>query len=215
MEGVVVRRWLVAMAALLLLALFGLIWLLGDAVQPSHSAQDDLAAILPSPSTSSASPSVTGALREVHSPGRVTDDMNLTPSSCRMRESDQGEPLPDPACTPGAVDPAVTQDTIKVTICVSGWTATVRPSSSDTGHWKLIAEANYGDSTGWTGEYDHLVPLELGGANSVSNLWPEPGLIPNGKDRVEGWLKKAVCAGAISLHDAQAEIAADWTKVPR
>ncbi|MGW4529241.1 hypothetical protein [Amycolatopsis sp. NPDC004378] len=36
-------------------------------------------------------------------------------------------PLPDPACTPGALNPDVTQASIGSTICVSGWTATIRP----------------------------------------------------------------------------------------
>ena len=35
--------------------------------------------------------------------------------------------LPDPALTPGAINPAVTQDDIQSTICVRGWTRTVRP----------------------------------------------------------------------------------------
>src|SRR6266568_764855 len=36
-------------------------------------------------------------------------------------------PLPDPSCQPGDYNPDVTQSTIDTTICVSGWTATVRP----------------------------------------------------------------------------------------
>jgi hypothetical protein len=137
--------------------------------------------------------------------------MHLQPGQCHAREAATGDPLPDPLCTPGAVDPAVTQATIKTTICVPGWTATVRPSSWNTGFWKLISESDYSDPSGFTGEYDHLVPLELGGANSTSNLWPEPGTIPNSKDRVEGRLKAAVCAGTLTLHRAQVEIAHDWT----
>jgi hypothetical protein len=35
--------------------------------------------------------------------------------------------LPDPACTPGAIDPRVTTTTTATTICTSGYTATVRP----------------------------------------------------------------------------------------
>src|SRR5690242_12252575 len=41
-------------------------------------------------------------------------------------------PLPDPTCTPGATYSAVTQSTIGSTICVSGWTSTIRPPTSYT-----------------------------------------------------------------------------------
>jgi hypothetical protein len=34
--------------------------------------------------------------------------------------------LPDPALTPGAINPAVTQSDIQSTLCVRGWTRTVR-----------------------------------------------------------------------------------------
>lgn len=151
-------------------------------------------------------------LRFVHSPGHVIDDMHLQPGACHAREAADGDPLPDRTCTPGAVDPAVTQATIRSTICVHGWTATVRPPSSDTGRWKLDSEADYGVTATFVGELDHLVPLELGGANSTSNLWPEPGAIPNAKDvGPERHLHDDVCAGRMTLRQAQQEIAKDWT----
>lgn len=138
--------------------------------------------------------------------------MHLQPDAhCHTREAADGDPLPDRTCTPGAVDPAVTPATITTTICVSGWTATVRPPSSITGYWKALSEVEYGYVLGFTGEFDHLVPLELGGANSTSNLWPESGTIPNAKDKVENRLHAAVCAGRMTLRRAQAEIATDWT----
>jgi hypothetical protein len=63
-------------------------------------------------------------------------------------------------------------------------------------------------------EYDHFVPLELGGAvNDPRNLWPEPGASPNPKDTVESNLGSAVCAGRISLAAAQRAIVTDWTKL--
>ncbi len=63
-------------------------------------------------------------------------------------------------------------------------------------------------------EYDHFVPLELGGAtNDPRNLWPEPGASPNPKDAVEDQLRREVCAERISLAEAQREIVANWTAV--
>lgn len=61
-------------------------------------------------------------------------------------------------------------------------------------------------------EEDHLISLELGGAPSdPANLWPEPHASPNPKDKVENFLHAAVCAGKISLADAQHRIATNWT----
>lgn len=64
-------------------------------------------------------------------------------------------------------------------------------------------------------ELDHLVPLELGGSSDVSNLWPEPGPIPNPKDRIENAVRRAVCAGKVPLALAQHAMAADWTTAER
>ena len=64
----------------------------------------------------------------------------------------------DPTCTPGALNPVVTQATIEKTICVSGWTETVRRSESVTEREKLASIAAYGDSGSLHDyEYDHLV----------------------------------------------------------
>lgn len=71
---------------------------------------------------------------------------------------------------------------------------------------------------------DHLVPLELGGANVgrdprtgkvvvTANLWPQPKFgqaTAAVKDRLENLLHDEVCAGRIGLRRAQLEIARDW-----
>jgi hypothetical protein len=59
---------------------------------------------------------------------------------------------------------------------------------------------------------DHLVPLELGGANDARNMWVEAGSIPDPKDAVEDAPNKAVCAGRIPLRAAQRAIARNWLK---
>jgi hypothetical protein len=59
-------------------------------------------------------------------------------------------------------------------------------------------------------EVDHLVSLELGGNNSVANLWPEISPGYHEKDEIENRLHDAVCAGSVSLRAAQQEIARDW-----
>ena len=70
------------------------------------------------------------------------------------------------------------------------------------------------DKNGRRCEVDHLISRELGGADDVRNLWPEPyGTQPWNaarKDRVENRLHKEVCAGNISLEEARKEIVKDW-----
>jgi hypothetical protein len=122
---------------------------------------------------------------------------------------------PDPRCTPGALNPQVTQATIGRTICRSGWTSTVRPPESITEPEKLGSIATYADHRSPSSyEYDHFVPLELGGAtNDPRNLWPEPGASPNPKDAVEDELKQKVCDGAMTLASAQRAIVANWVSL--
>jgi hypothetical protein len=62
-------------------------------------------------------------------------------------------------------------------------------------------------------EFDHYIPRELGGADDVSNLWPEPltGLHnAHDKDRLENALHRKVCAGDMTLGFAVEAIQADW-----
>ena len=129
---------------------------------------------------------------------------------------------PDPACTPGAVQSNITQASIATTICRRGWTATVRAPEAETGKVKKAAMLAYGDpaSASSTTELDHFIPLELGGANDVRNLWPEPSDEPghgvqNTKDKVETDLNTAVCHGRVPLTAAQQAIATDWTTAER
>ncbi len=149
-------------------------------------------------------PSSSGhGLAKVHDPGRVTGTLH---GRCSYRDHGQ---LPDPRCTPGSIDPAVTQADIGSTICRYGYTRTVRPPESQTERFKYdVAYPAYGAS-GRT-ELDHLVPLELGGSNDATNLWPEYPPTPNPKDKVERALNRAVCDGGVSLARAQAAIAYDW-----
>ncbi len=133
------------------------------------------------------------------------------PGSCHARGSGLYS-LPDPHCTPGAISPAVTQANIQSTICSYGYTDSVRPPESITEPEKEASLAAYGEPGPLRDyEYDHLVPLELGGApNDPRNLWPEPGASPNPKDAIEYELRQEVCDGRMTLAQAQRAIAADW-----
>jgi hypothetical protein len=137
----------------------------------------------------------------------------LAPLSAMAQSS-----LPNPMTTPGAINPQVTQENISSTICVRGWTRTVRPDESYTENLKRyqIRQYGYADRSMRDYEEDHLIPLELGGAPSNSqNLWPQPRYAADGwtsdkKDHLENVLNKMVCSGRLGLDDARRAIARDW-----
>jgi hypothetical protein len=135
-----------------------------------------------------------------------------TGSVCVYRSSGQ---LPDRACTPGVWNPAVTQATIRTTICVVGWTGTIRPPTSYTNAIKREQLIAYGQPEILADyEEDHYFPLE-GGGHPIDrqNLWPEPRHIVGGassKDALENQMLADVGSGRKTLADAQALWAAGW-----
>ena len=136
---------------------------------------------------------------------------NKSTSVARHCVSSSG--LPDHICTPGSINTNVTQNNIHSTICVTGWTKTIRPSLSYTNRLKRQSIKDYGyvDTIVNHYEEDHLIPLELGGAPSdLKNLWAEPAPAPNPKDAIENALRTRVCNGSLKLSDAQFRIANNW-----
>lgn len=116
-----------------------------------------------------------------------------------------GTLLPDPVCTPGRADRVLTQKRICSPSFRTG------PFRHVTDKTRRTVYASYG-LTGshpfpeW--EVDHLISLQLGGSNSIRNLWPE--WKPRAKDGVENSLRAAVCNGRMTLKQAQSIIATDW-----
>lgn len=118
-------------------------------------------------------------------------------------------PLPDPACTPGAVF----SNAAREIICVTGYTKTVRDVSTSV---KKKVFAKYGiryPVPFGSYEVDHLIPLELGGNNDVANLWPKsaepfPGFYE--KNITGHYLRQEVCGGRVALTVAQQHMADNW-----
>lgn len=122
------------------------------------------------------------------------------------------------------LNPAVTQATIASTICVPGYTKTVRPPVHFTDKIKRSEMAAAG--LPWTRaaefELDHHIPLTLGGAPAdQANLWLQSwsSEAPAGfagetdarlKDKLEVRLNREVCSGKMKLDDAQGCIWGDW-----
>jgi len=125
--------------------------------------------------------------------------------------------LPDPACTPGSVG---TTDAGQV--CVPRFSQQRRPDRRYTDQAKTTAMLAYriplADRP--RTEYDHLIPLSLGGSNDVSNLWPQISDLSlmderNSKDNVELRLWRWVCTAAgdvrqARLIKAQEAMARNW-----
>jgi hypothetical protein len=111
----------------------------------------------------------------------------------------------DPARTPGVINPAVTQRNINSTICVHGWTKTIRPPTSYTNALKDKQMREYGVGGSTSGyQEDHLISLELGGhPTDPRNLWPEPYPRASAVDSIENDLNSKVCSGELTLESAQ------------
>ncbi|NDC61216.1 MAG: hypothetical protein EBZ60_04260 [Betaproteobacteria bacterium] len=124
--------------------------------------------------------------------------------------------LPNPSLTPGATDPAVTQDNLKSTVCVRGYTSTVRPDKRVTNRLKReqIQQYGYPDRNPQHYEQDHLIPISIGGNPSdPRNMWPQPLDAQWGaqeKNDLEFVVYRMVCNGDISLEEAQQRIANNW-----
>jgi hypothetical protein len=115
--------------------------------------------------------------------------------------------LPDSACTPGAV---LTTDTS--IICKSGYTKTVKnvPLAESK---QVFTEYGIPYNQHSKYEVDHLISLEIGGSNGISNLWPEKISMTYGsltKDKFENYLHAQVCSGKMTITEAQTEISNRW-----
>ena len=99
----------------------------------------------------------------------------------------------------------MTQATIGSTICVTGWTRTIRPPTTYTDALKRRQLREYGLVGPLSGyQEDHLISLELGGhPTDPRNLWPEPYPRAARVDTIENELNARVCGGALSLDAAQ------------
>ena len=127
-------------------------------------------------------------------------------------------PLPDPHCTPGRSIPRSPRPTSAPPSAGAGTPRASAHRRAITEPEKEASAAAYGYTGPFsTAEYDHLIPLELGGdPNDPANLWVEPPDNPdatstaNTKDLLENRLNRLVCAGQLTLAAAQQAIATDW-----
>jgi hypothetical protein len=114
--------------------------------------------------------------------------------------------LPDPKLTPGGAADVTAAD-----ICKPEYT---NPASNVPIALKGQVFARYAMNSYEIGyNVDHLIPIRLGGSNSLRNLWPQPLSGEwnwHKKNKLEHTLRKLVCSGRLDLKLAQQEIATDW-----
>lgn len=150
--------------------------------------------------------------------------VSLPPSQgeCHTRMMN-GLPVPDSNCTPGAVNPTVTaavlRDPAFRTACIRQQ-VTTEQEKAETYRWYSIPHPANNTGGSQSCELDHLVSLELGGADTLDNIWPQCG--PPGaplakryfkqKDTVENYLAWRVRRGEMDLSQAQKGIATNWTQ---
>lgn len=113
---------------------------------------------------------------------------------------------PDPVLTPGVV--TTTNPNV---VCQS-------PQHQRSHVLELTRAAVYGSyklrfpDTAHAYSLDYLIPLNLGGSAVVKNIWPaaNTGIGFHQKQQLDEHVRAAVCAGRLSLADAQHRIATDW-----
>lgn len=130
---------------------------------------------------------------------------------------------PDKTCTPGATNPTLTLSVLQhkgfKTKCERD-KATSASRKAATYVWYGITKPSNNTGQRMVCELDHLISIEIGGADTIDNIWPQCGpsrvVLKNRyfkqKDLVEDYLADQVRAGNMDLKDVQKGIAADWTQ---
>jgi hypothetical protein len=116
----------------------------------------------------------------------------------------------DPSLTPGAIDTGITQKNVESTVCVTGYTKTVRPPAYYTNELKKRQMREYvcADMNPRYYKEDRLVPISVGGnPGDPLSLWPEPRISEwnaGKKDQFELVIYHIVCAQEITLCGSKA-----------
>src|SRR3954447_13141690 len=146
-----------------------------------------------------------------HHPAHHTSRVTRSRHRPRRPDGIPAADMPNRRLTPGAV-----LTTRRSVVCKSGYASATRdvPLSE-----KDAVYARYHvRHVPYAHEVDHLVSLELGGSNAISNLWPEPYAGRWGartKDALENRLHELVCDGRLPLPFAQRIEAHNWVAAYR
>lgn len=154
----------------------------------------------------------------------ATTAADHAPGSCHVRKAADGYQLPDPACSPGAINPTLRAAILLNPAFRTGMVRDKLTSAAAKAKvyvWYGIVPPKGNVGQNQTCEMDHVVDLATGGADSLDNIWPEcgPSNVPVGqrefkiKDRfAEHDVMRLFKANPANLADLQHRIAQDWTQ---
>jgi hypothetical protein len=117
-------------------------------------------------------------------------------------------PKPKASLTPGETRPITIAE-----VCRTAQAETITPNITEETRRSVFAAYGIDPTRRNEFEVDYLITPDLGGAESVRNMWPQPYSTrwnARVKDRLEQRLHQLVCNGALDLSTAQHDIAVDW-----
>jgi len=127
--------------------------------------------------------------------------------------------LPDDALTPGYANPKVTADNVQKTVCKAKWVRKEEPRGSYFSKITLLQTKNYGVTEKDARNFvmDFRIPLSVGGhPTDPANLWPQRKDVAwnaTVKNKLEAYVQGELCAGHMSLKDAQGVFQKNWIDV--
>jgi hypothetical protein len=120
--------------------------------------------------------------------------------------------LPNHSITPGAVRTSDAKEICATTFRTAKYRKTTHAMKIEVCHNYGLSDCPHAGRI----EIDHLVPLELGGLDDESNLWPQLAKYPDHspgfhvKDKLENELHRRVCKKQMSLQAAQTCLVDNW-----
>lgn len=117
---------------------------------------------------------------------------------------------PDKECTPGALFP----DILRGDLCKRGYASTVKAVSKKI---KTATYTAYGITEEQKKNYtlDRFVPINLGGTNDQSNIWPQLTGDSANKNKVESFLFEEMCSGRITVPQSQELASHKWQEAQK
>lgn len=140
----------------------------------------------------------------------ITYPEELPPGGCSV-EGMSPDQYPIWLCVPGVITSGVNESNYPKTGCDPHYERRIRPPAPEIAKAMGQIRKEFRLNPGARWRLDWLIPLSLGGANDLRNLWPAPTPETAArKKEVDKDVLAAVCAGTVSLTAAQSAMAGSW-----